>query len=160
MMMQTTVNDLLDQFQRTFRMLYEEIDRFDDKQWTAGLDSFLVLVKVAMHIVDCLDYYFSGKTGAEYPWGYRFGGGWWELPIEKLPGKSEVLAYAWEIEARIINQFKALDDLDLLKPALIKDDAAETTLGRLVYALRHTVHHHGELSALAVYHGLQGGSWE
>jgi len=157
--MKTVVNDLIDQFQRSFHMLYEEIERFDDKQWVTGLDSFLVPVKLAMHIVDCLDYYFSGKTGDEYSWGYRFGGGWWELPDDRLPGKAEILAYAWEIEARIINQLKALDDADLLKPADIHDGAAETALGRLVYALRHTLHHHGELSALAVHHGLQGGSW-
>ena len=158
-MSQTAVNDLLEQFQRTFRMLYEEIDRFDDKQWLTGIDDFLVPVKIAMHIVDCLDYYFSGKTGDEYPWGYRFGGGWWELPAEKLPSKSAILAYAWEIEARLINQFKTLEDADLLEPSPVEDGAAGTVLGRLVYALRHTVHHQGELSALAVYHGLPGGSW-
>lgn len=158
--MKTVVHDLIDQFQRTFRMLYEEIERFDDRQWTTGPDFFQTPVKVAMHIVDCLDYYFSGKTGEDYKWGYRFGGGWWELPDEKLPGKAEVLAYAWEIEARIINQLKSLDNDDLFKPAEIKDGAAETVIGRLVYAFRHTMHHHGELSALAVSHGLQGGSWE
>lgn len=158
--MNTVVNDLIDQFQRSFHMLYEEIERFEDKHWTTGLDFFIVPVKVSMHIIDCLDYYFSGKTGDEYPWGYRFGGGWWELPDEKLPSKADVLAYAWEIEARIINQMKALDDTDLLKPAPIHDGTGETALGRLVYALRHTLHHHGELSALAVHHGLQGGSWE
>jgi hypothetical protein len=63
MMSQAIVNDLQEQFQRTFRMLYEEIDRFDDKQWLTGIDDFLVPVKVAMHIVDCLDYYFFGSPG-------------------------------------------------------------------------------------------------
>jgi len=158
--MKTAVDDLIEQSQHTFRILYEEIELFSDLQWIKGFDSFMKPVKVAMHIIDCLDYYFSGKTGDEYHWGYRFGGGWWELPDEKLPGKADVLAYAWEIEARIINQLKALDDTDLLKPAAIQDGAAESTLGRLVYALRHTLHHHGELSALAVYHGLPGGKWD
>ena len=49
---------------------------------------------------------------------------------------------------------------DLLQPAPAEYGAAATVLGRLVYALRHSVHHHGELSALAVYHGLPGGSWD
>ena len=135
--MKIVVDDLIGQFQRTFQ----------------------TPVKVAMLIVDCLDYYFSGKTGDEYQWGYRFGGGWWELPDEKMPGKSDVLAYSHEVEMRILDQLSTLEDSDLLKPAEIQDGAAETALGRLVYALRHTLHHQGELSALAVYYGLPGGSW-
>jgi succinate dehydrogenase/fumarate reductase-like Fe-S protein len=39
-----------------------EIERFNDRQWVIGLDNFQVPVKVAMHILDCLDYFFSGKT--------------------------------------------------------------------------------------------------
>ena len=35
-----------------------------------------------------------------------------------------------------------------------------TLLGHYVYALRHTMHHHGELAALAVHHTGDGGSWE
>jgi uncharacterized damage-inducible protein DinB len=158
-MSQVVVNDLVDQIRRTFQILHEEIERFSDHQWVTGLDFFQTPVKVAMHIVDCLDYYFSGKTGDEYQWDYRFGGGWWELPDEKLPSKDAVQAYAREIEERIISQLQALDDADLFKPAEIKDGTAATTMGHLVYALRHTLHHHGELATLAVYHGLPGGSW-
>jgi len=29
-----------------------------------------------------------------------------------------------------------------------------------VYVLRHTMHHHGQLAALSVHHGNEGGSWE
>jgi len=29
-----------------------------------------------------------------------------------------------------------------------------------IFALRHTVHHHGQLAALASYNGYEGGSWD
>jgi len=153
------VDDLIDQYQRAFRMLYSEIERFDDEQWRAGISSFQVPVKQAMHIVDCLDYYFSGKTGDQYTWGHRFGGGWWELKDDQLPDKAALLAYAREIEERAIGELTCLDDEDLSNPFEI-DGSGKTMLGHYVYALRHTMHHHGQLTVLAVHHGNEGGSWE
>jgi hypothetical protein len=88
------VNDLIDQYQKAFKMLVAEMERFDDHQWVTGIDNFQVPVKLTMHILDCLDYYFSGK------------------------------------------------------------------IGHYIYALRHTMHHQGELAVLSIYHGNEGGSWE
>lgn len=153
------INDLMDQYQRAFSMLYEEVARFDEAQWVAGLSSFHVPVKLAMHIVDCLDYYFSGVTPDEYRWGHRFGGRWWDLPDDQLPGKATVLAYAEEIERRVVDELAALDDEDLSRPFEINDGSGATLLGHYIYALRHTMHHHGELATLSIYHGNEGGSW-
>jgi uncharacterized damage-inducible protein DinB len=158
-MSQATIKDLISQYQHTFRIFYEEIERFSDQQWIQGLDSFLTPVNVSLHIVDCLDFYFWDNAEGEYLWGHRFGG-WWELPDDKLPSKSNIRAYAWEIEARIIKQLRSLEDDDLLRQVEVHDGGAPTSMGRLVYALCHTLHHQGELAALAVYHGLPGGSWD
>ena len=43
--------DLTDQYQRAFRMLYDEITRFSEEQWAKGIDFFQVPIKVAMHRV-------------------------------------------------------------------------------------------------------------
>ncbi len=153
------INDLGNQYRRAFEMLYEEVGRFDSAQWVKGLSSFQVPAKVALHIVDCLDYYFSGKTGDEYRWGYRFGGGWWELADDRLPDQEAVLGYAREIEERVAAELDALSDEDLSRPFEIADGSGATMLGHYIYALRHTMHHHGELAALATYHGYEGGSW-
>jgi len=109
------------------------------------------------HIVDCLDFYFREDTQAEYHWGHRFSGGWWELADEKLPIPAALLAYSAEIEARVTAHLSALDDAALSQPS--PDDDAATLLGHYIYALRHTLHRHGELAALSIYHGNPGGSW-
>jgi DinB superfamily len=161
-MSKAMVNDLIDQYQRSFKMLTEEISRFDERQWLTGLadpDHFQTPVVLAMHIYDCLDFYFCSKPSDEYHWGHRFGGGYWELPLEKLPSKSFVLAYAQELEVRVIAELSSLEDADLAQPASIPDESGETRLGRYIYALRHTIHHQGELAALNVFNGNQGGVW-
>jgi hypothetical protein len=150
--------DLADQYRRSFQMLYSEVERFDQRQWITGLSPFLSPVNQATHIIDCLDFYFSGKKGEDYPWCHRFGG-WWELSADQQPDQAAVLAYGREIEARIMAELATLDDADLTRP-LGDEGAAATLLGHYVYALRHTMHHHGELAALAVHHTGDGGSWE
>ncbi len=155
------VADMLGQYQHTFRILYEEIGRFDERQWLTGLpdpDQFQVPVKLAMHIFDCLDFYFS--DGNNYSWGHQFGGGWWELPYDRLPASNVVVDYAQTIEVRILAYLASLSDEDLSKPAGPTGTPGQSILGLLVYALRHTEHHHGELAALNVYHGNQGGCWD
>ena len=153
------ISDLVDQYQRTFKMLYEEIERFDDEHWATGISFFQIPVKQAMHIVDCLDYYFSGKPGDQYQWGHRFGGGWWELSDDQLPDIATLLEYTREIEGRVISELTALDDDDLANPFEI-DGSGKTLLGHYVYALRHTMHHHGQLAVLSVHHSNEGGSWK
>jgi hypothetical protein len=32
-----TINDLVDQYQRTFRMLYSTLEEFDAEQWVTGI---------------------------------------------------------------------------------------------------------------------------
>jgi len=159
-MEQLAVNDLIDQYQRTFRMLSAEIKHFSAPQWRTGLDEFLTPVNLCMHIADCLDYYFSGKTEDEYSWGHHFGGGWWDLPAEKLPDPVALQAYLDELEIRIVAELSALEDAGLAQKCAIQDDSGVTRLGHYIYALRHTLHHHGELAALSVYHRNQGGCWE
>jgi hypothetical protein len=148
------INDLLDQYRRAFRMLYAEIERFNAQQWVTGLSDFQVPVRIAMHTMECLDYYFSGKNGDQYPWGHHFA----ELPAGQLPTQDALAAYAREIEERVVAELGSLSDEDLSKRFEI-DDSASTLLGHYVYAIRHTMHHHGELAVLSIYHGNEGGSW-
>jgi len=159
-MSKTLINDLIEQYKHTFRIVNQEIERFTDQDWLEGFSFFQVPVNQAVHLLDCLDFYFREDEVDDYQWGYRFGGGWWELDEEQLPGKNEVLDYTRELEYLILEKLASLDDVSLSETSPIQFEWAQTRLGLYIYALRHTLHHHGELAALAVYHGHEGGSWE
>ena len=154
------INDLLEQYKHTFRIICEEIERFNDQEWVDGFSFFQVPVKQSMHLLDCLDFYFRRDEVDNYKWGYRFGGGWWELGEDQLPGKAKVLAYGRELETFILGKLGSFDDVALSEPSPIQFEWAQTRLGLYVYALKHTLHHHGQLAAMSVYHGHEGGSWE
>jgi hypothetical protein len=117
------------------------------------ISSFQVPAKQAMHLADALEHYSSGRPS------YRLGR-WWQLKDDQLPSKAVIVAYLTELESRIAAQLMELTDADLGSPYTLNDEFAKTVLGLHVYALRHTMHHHGQLATLAVYHTQDGGSWE
>lgn len=159
-MSKIAVNDLMGQFQHALGILNEEVGRFTDEQWVTGFEFFQVPARQAIHLLECLEFYFANKPLEGYPWGARFGGGWWELNEEQLPNKESILAYASEVETQVMAALSSLEDDDLFKTLNQPFDWADTLIGHYTYALRHTAHHQGQLAALASYHGHQGGSWD
>lgn len=151
--------DLLDQFRRAIGMLEATIRKFDRLQWTAGISWFQSPAKVAYHAVECLDAYFRADPDAEYTWGHRFGAPFWELSDEEQPSQEALLDYLEDLLARIEGELSALTDAELAEPHDAEKRHAQTRLGHYVYALRHTMHHHGALTLLSIHHGNQGGSW-
>jgi hypothetical protein len=151
--------DLLDQYRRALSMLRATIGKFGPEQWTAGISWFQSPAKVAYHTVECLDAYFREDLDAEYTWGHRLGAPFWELADEEQPSQEWLLGYLEELQTRIEREFSSLADSDLAEPHDTEKRHAETRLGHYVYALRHTMHHHGALTLLSIHHGNQGGSW-
>ncbi len=158
-MSQVLINDLQDQFKRGISMVRNTIGKFSAEQWHSGITGFQVPSKVSYHAVECLDYYFRDPS-QEFRWGYKLGAPYWELSDQDQPTQQALLGYLDEIEARIVQHLAALDDADLATPYDERRELAQTRLGHYVYALRHTMHHHGSLTLLSIYHGNVGGSWE
>ncbi len=65
-MSKVMVHELIEQYHHTFRIFCEEVQRFDDHQWLTGLSYFQVPARQAMHILDCLDFYFTPGGGEPY----------------------------------------------------------------------------------------------
>jgi uncharacterized damage-inducible protein DinB len=159
-MNRTVTDDLLEQFQRTISMVRFTIEEFDDEQWLSGISWFQTPARVGYHLVESLDFYFSGKAdGEEFTYGYRFDDPWWEMKDEQLPKREALLEYLDEVKERIEEAFSSLDDGNLSTPFELYDWSGKTLLGHYVYALRHTMHHQGALTVLATHHGHEGESW-
>ena len=152
--------DLLDQYRRTISMVRSTIGKFSEEQWVSGISRFQVPARVAYHIVECLDAYFWEDPDGEFRPGYRFGGTCWELADEEQPSQEAILEYLEDMEKRIVQELTSLNDDDLLPRRDEEKRHTETSLGHYVYALRHTMHHHGALTLLSIYHKNEGGSWE
>ena len=148
-------------FNNAFRLIEDTLSHFSPDQWLRGEDAFQVPAKISYHILDALDYYFRPEPTEKYTWGHRFGGGWWELPEADLPSPEDLLIYLKELEERVHWKFShELTDADLSEPFDKAKQHGETRLGHFVYALRHTLHHHGALSLLSLQFANPEGIWQ
>ncbi len=152
-------DSLLDNYRKAIALVAEVTRQFDQEEWRRGINFFQVPSKIAFHIVDTLDFFFRENPDDGYQWGHRFGGAWWQLSDDAQPNQEAVLEYLTEIEERIVQHFGWLDDASLVTPYDTKKEHGETRLGHYVYALRHTMHHHGAFSLLALHYGHQEGTW-
>ena len=78
-------------------LLSETIGQFNEPSWNKpGVDAFQVPVTVAMHSVECLDYYFRSDTATTWVWG-----GCWKQPDDVKPTPVEALAYLRGVAGRV-----------------------------------------------------------
>jgi uncharacterized damage-inducible protein DinB len=159
-MSRIVTEDLLDQFQKAISMVRFTVEEFDDEQWLSGISWFQTPARVGYHLVESLDFYFSGKRDdQQFTYGHRFDGPWWEMKEEQLPRKEKLLEYLDEVLERIEETFTLLDDNKLSTHFELYDWSGRTLLGHYAYALRHTMHHQGALTVLATHHGHERESW-
>ena len=159
-MSRAMTDDLFDQFHRTIKMVRFTVEEFEPEQWRSGLSWFQTPARVAYHLVEALDAYFwGGAEGEQFTYGRRFCGTWWELEDAQLPDQEALLGYLDEVQGRIEARFASMDDAELSGPFGLYDWSGKTLAGHYAYALRHTMHHQGALSALATHHGHEGQNW-
>jgi hypothetical protein len=153
-------DELVEQFKRSFKMLQSVIDNIPAAKWKEDVRGSFIPAAVAYHTVETLDFYFCGKTSDQFVWGYRFRGPWWSSPEEDLPTREEVLVYLEEVEERVAAYLDSREDDDLAQTFDTYEWSGGTVLGHSIYAIRHTMHHQGQLAALQFQYGIEGDTWQ
>jgi hypothetical protein len=147
---------VLANLQAAINLLTETIGQFSEPAWSKpGVNRFHVPVTIAMHTVECLDYYFRPDTATPWNWG-----GWWPHPDDVKPTPDELLAYLTQVRSRVEAHVAGLKDADLASPYDAGSELGHTRLAHYIYALRHTMQHQGALSVLALQAGYPSGHWE
>ncbi|MHA2379475.1 MAG: DinB family protein [Candidatus Thorarchaeota archaeon] len=136
------VDSITRQFASTWDMVRQAIDNIPDEDWRAAHGEWCYAT-TAFHIVETVDFY-SQRSPDGFDWGGRFdiakNGG--HQP-KNMPSKKELLDYLDEMEKRIVRVLRTPEI-----PLRQKDGFHwfESVLEKLLYALRHTVFHTGELA--------------
>lgn len=143
--MTTIGSELADQLDRALKMLRDAIDQCPDDLWRAGEADELAPARWALHSVETLDYYMGDYSG-KFRFGHRFGVDW-EAPRATLPGRSDVLTYLEELASTVVTKLRAASDERLMAPPRYPW-TGQTTVGQIVYAIRHTHHHIGQIDMI------------
>jgi uncharacterized damage-inducible protein DinB len=153
------VKAIEEQFRRAFGMWKEEIGNIPAKEWRRGEIDYLVPARHLCHLIVTADYYLGRKSPEEYDWNCYFGGDWEELKTSRLPRKSDALKKLSEFEEVMMSRFAALTDEDLWKKETQSPWTGKTLAGKLLYLLRHSQHHVGEMHAELRHRGIKRARW-
>jgi len=151
--------ELSAQFERTHQMLIKTIESYQGPAWVVGKENYLVPARLAYHLVETIEYYLSDVSSEEFSWGGRFGGDWEGMPALDLPGQKEMIEYLGEMMTELRKQLSAQKDETFLAENLTFPWTGKTKLGHILYVMRHSLHHHGELCALLYESGCKEVNW-
>ncbi|MBC7235036.1 MAG: DinB family protein [Chloroflexi bacterium] len=145
------------QFERQWKMMQEAIENCPDEEWYKGCTHFMVPARLAFHAIQAADFHLS-VAPARYDWG-RFGFDWEECEPTALPSRVDTLAFLDEVRAKIASKLDELEDRDLAGPDT-PTGYFPTMADHLVYVLRHTQYHLGQLDAELHRRGLPSPQWQ
>jgi hypothetical protein len=132
------------QFENAWDMLKEAIENFSPDQWKKAKNEYFIPARVAYHAIETVDYYCQDNLKG-FEWGGRFGVDWETGERDRLPQQQEVLKYLDDIRKKSSDWIKNLGDQGLLSPDKVFFLEGMTHLDRVLYVLRHTHQHLGEL---------------
>jgi hypothetical protein len=156
--MQTIGIGLADQFDRMWMMLREAIANCPDEEWKRdGGHWFLVPSRLAYHTVETVDSYCHNSP-QEMDWGGRFGIDWESRDTERLPDREAMLAYLEEVQRSLEGMLRSMRDRALLAGHAFPWTGA-TIMERMIYTLRHSMFHLGQVQAEMRRRGLKGADW-
>jgi hypothetical protein len=157
MQMTTITSELIEQYDRAWAMLRATIERITDERWRSGDAPGLVPARWALHAIETVAFYMR-PTPDGFRWNARFGVDS-DAPADRLPSRADVLAYLEEVRADARATLERMSDSDLLEATNAFPWTGSTILGRMLYTLRHTMTHQGELSMILRFQGADETEW-
>ncbi|MFN2228269.1 MAG: hypothetical protein ACK2VA_00735 [Anaerolineae bacterium] len=156
-MLQTTMEKQVRQALHTVRTA---IERCPEPLWRAGKGEYLVIARLAFHLLQAIDYHLDAHPD-QFDWNAH-GIDWEGSAPDALWDQARTLAYLDEIQAKA---YAYVAD----EAGLLSEDVSPrffvSRLGRcllrdhLCYVLRHTAQHTGEINSLLRQAGAPVGSW-
>ncbi len=155
--MTKAVEALAKQYERAWFMFRDVVEKCPEDEWRKGEPNQLVPARWALHAVECVDFYLS-PTPEGFSWPARFGADWEGATAEDLPTREQVLEYARDMEAATARFLRETSE-----DALFGENpfpwTGDTPFERMVYVLRHTHAHTGDINCILRHRGLESGEW-
>jgi hypothetical protein len=149
------VSVLQDQWTRVWDMWEEMIHTIPDDEWRKGDVDYLIPARHLVHVLTCDDALSEEIPLDQYQDFKLFDVREWGTPAEKLPNRRVALSKLAEVRAAVGEKLAKLDDAALLEPEKVHPWTGQTRMGKLLYVLRHSQQHLGEVNAELSRRGIK-----
>jgi uncharacterized damage-inducible protein DinB len=146
------VDHFLDHFRRQFRTLDGVYERASESAWTYQDARTKGVWQWLLHILETVEFYLSEKPDDQFPWGHRFDVDWENSAAERVPTKDEMQTYQRDIEQLVRRVLAVKSDQDMTAPEVVAPwtgtPSGPVYLGKLLYLIRHTQQHIGDVNQI------------
>jgi hypothetical protein len=138
-------SEFIKQYEHTWRVFERLVKDFDAEAWLQTGRGAITPARLALHILLGTQYYLEDRTPFQYPSGKPFEIDWETVKTDDLPSQNDILAF---IHETMDKTERWLSNMDYSAENVSFPWAGETKLGVVIFSLRHTIFHVGELSSL------------
>ena len=135
----------IDQYAHTWRVFARLVNDFDNEAWLHAGRRTVTPVRLAFHILKAIKYYLEDSSTIHFESGKPFDSNCETAKEEDLPSQNDILACLDEFK---VKTEKWLAEMDFSAANRSFEWAGETQLGVVLFLLRHSLYHLGELSSL------------
>jgi hypothetical protein len=153
------IDEFSDHFRRQFQTLAGVYDKASQRAWTYPDARVKGVWQWLLHTLETVEFYLSEKPGDQFPWGHRFGVDWENDRPDRIPSKDEMRAYQDDVQQLVHQVLDGKTDEDLLKPETVAPWTGRLYLGKLLYVLRHTQQHIGDINRVLRLNGDDALDW-
>lgn len=152
------------QLEATWKQWRKAIDQIPADQWRDGDVDYLIPARHALHVVNTVDGYCrceqpaSWNSLTEAHFGRNLD--WEGTPASELPDQAETLGYLESVRTRTNQWLMAMSDQELLQPQGAFPWTGPNILSRLIYVIRNSQDHTGQLNAELRRRDLPRSAWE
>jgi hypothetical protein len=137
--------ELIQQYAHTWRVLARVINDFEPDAWIRAGRGTILPVRIAFHMVQSVAYYIGSSSPLLLVGGKPFDGDWDSVTEADLPTQQEIVSALDGVRASTETW---LSEIDLHAANKTFGWAGATQFGVVLFLLRHTLYHLGQLSAL------------
>jgi DinB family len=154
-----TIDEFVNHLDRQFRTLDGVYDRANDSAWAYADQRLKGVWQWMSHVLETIEYYLGDKKSEDFPWGHRFHLDWENAQAESAPGKEAMRAYQKDVEQLVHRVLDGKSDRDLAAPETAHPWTGKTYLGKLLYLMRHTQQHIGDINRVLRFSGCDALEW-
>lgn len=144
--MEKTMNtELISQYAHIWRLFERLVADFDDRSWICTGRKTTTPAGLSFHILKATQYYIEDTSAVEFVSGKRFDMDCATADRAALPSRNDVICCMREFAKKTEGWIAGMD-LEAVNQTF--EWAGKTKLGVVLFLLKHSVYHLGELSSL------------
>ena len=162
---QMTIADVVGrQLEATWQQWRKAIEQIPAAHWASGHIDYLIPARHALHVINTVDGYCrdeqpeSWNSLAETQFGRTLD--WEGTSADQLPDQCETLGYLDSVRSRTRLWLMSMADEELLQPQKAFPWTGANILSRLIYTIRNSQDHIGQLNAELRRRDLPRSAWE